>query len=185
VIDWGDGTTSRASNRLRLNGTGDFSGSHSYASAGIRTVTVSVFDAHGAGNSATLTLRVVGGSPCARVRGAGRLPHSRHSRFYLAASCGSARAVGTVRLRLAGSGQYASTRLTLLRGRGRAATLAGVGRWRYAGTRVWHPRYRYVMSVRDRRIGRDRMNVSVYNPAGVRILHRRGRIAGGYISVRR
>ena len=182
VINWGDGSTSRAATRLRLNGTGAFSGSHSYASPGNRTVTVSVFDSHGAGDSAALPLQVVGGSRCATVNGAGRLPRSRHSRFALSAHCGTPRAVGVVRLRVPGRGRYVSTHLTLLRGRGHAATLAGNGRWRAAGQRRAHSGYRYVITVQDRR--RDRMRVTVVSPAGVRVLQMRGRIAGGHITVR-
>jgi hypothetical protein len=182
VIDWGDGNTSRAATRLRLDGTGDFSASHSYASAGTRTVTVSVFDSHGLGDSTSFPLQVVGGSRCTTVKGAGRLPRNRHSRFALSAHCGASRAVGFVRLRVPGHGKYVSTRLTLLRGRGHAATMAGNGRWRAAGQRRAHPGYRYVITVQDRR--RDRMRVTVLSPTGARVLQMRGRIAGGHITVR-
>jgi hypothetical protein len=182
VINWGDGTTSRAATRLRLDGTGAFSGSHSYTRPGNRTVTVSVFDSHGLSDTASLPLQVVGGSRCATVNGAGRLPRSRHSRFALSARCGTPHSVGAVRLRVPGRGRYVSTHLTLLRGRGHAATLAGNGRWRAAGQRRAHSGYRYVITVQDRR--RDRMRVTVVSPAGVRVLQMRGRIAGGHITVR-
>lgn len=183
VIDWGDGSSSRAPTRMRLNGTGAFSGSHSYARGGHRRVTVTVFDSHGTSDSVTRALQVVGGASCPTVNGAGRLPRHRNSAFLVRGRCGSKGPAGVVRLRLPGVGQLSSRHLTLLRRQGHAATLAGTGRFR--STAGSGPGYGYVVSVLDRRTGRDKMNVVVRTPGGAVVLHARGRIAGGNITVRR
>lgn len=181
VISWGDGTTSRAPTRELLNGTGSFSGSHSYQRPGHHKVTVTVFDSHGGSDHRSHALQVVGGS-CMKVNGAGRLPGHRSSHFFLAAHCVRGGAVGAVRLRVPGSGRFVATRLTLLRGHGHAATLAGVGRWQSAGSSG--KGYGFVISVKDRG-GRDKMTVSVRTPRGALVLHARGAIAGGNVTVHR
>lgn len=184
VIRWGDGKTSRAPTRERRNGSGEISGTHSYAHAGIRTVTVSILDSHGARDHATRMLKVLTGAPCPRVTGGGRLPGHRYSHFSLWGHCGSSGALGAERLWLPGSGQFASTSLTLLRGHDRNATMSGTGRWRPAFAHTWQPGYRYKTSMLDRGARHDWIRVSVRTPAGDSVLHVVGTLVAGGIVIR-
>lgn len=192
TIAWGDGETSSASNTetQQNGGTGFITGQHSYANPGSYTITLTVFDSHtGSQDSATTSISVVAGQPCARVSGKGRLPHHRRgSSFSFSANCGSAGPVGRVALALARHGRFRSGQVTLLRGSGNRATFSGTGKWQQAGRRVWHRGYSYLITAvdngRNTRRRHDKLNVVVRKPSGTVVLRARGAIAGGNITVR-
>ena len=192
VIAWGDGSTSSgpAPETQQNGGSGTVTGSHSYATAGNKTITVTVFEGHpGSTDTATVGITVVGGRTCPRVSGKGRLPHHRRSYFSIWAHCGTSGAVGAARIRLPRHGRLAATRVTLLRGKGHSATFAGTGKWQRWGKRRWSRGYKYVISVVDKgrntRTRHDWMRVVVRKPNGTLVMRVKGPIAGGNIIVRR
>lgn len=192
VINWGDGNTSTgAAPETQANGgSGTVTGSHSYATAGNKTISVTVSEGHaGSTDTATVGITVVGGRTCPQVSGKGRLPHHRRSYFSIWARCGSSGAVGGAIIRLPRHGRLAATRVTLLRGKGHSATFAGTGKWQRWGKRRWSRGYKYVISVVDKgrntRTRHDWMRVVVRKPNGTLVMRVKGPIAGGNIIVRR
>lgn len=186
TIAWGDGGTSSAANTEKQTGIGYITGSHSYAAAGDYTITLTVHDSHtGSLDTATTSVKVVSGTPCARVSGKGRLPHHKHgSSFSFTANCGSSGAVGKTSLWLARHGTLRSGNVALLRGSGRSATWSGTGKWQRSGKRAWAKGYRYVISATDNGRRHDWLNVTVRKPTGQVVLHAKGRIPRGNITVR-
>jgi PKD repeat protein len=188
VIAWGDGETSSGSapETQQNGGSGTVTGSHSYAAAGSYTITLTVSENHpGSMDTASTSISVVAGQPCARVSGKGRLPHHRRgSGFSFSVACGSAGPVGRTSVWLARHGTLRSRSVSLLRGSGRTATWSGTGKWQRSGRKAWVKGYRYVIKATDNGRRRDWMNVTVRKPTGVVVLHARGRIPRGYITVR-
>lgn len=187
VVNWGDGgQTARTPAPEKQDGTGSFSTSHSYGSPGNYTITTTVFDSHsGSQDSKTTSISVVAGQPCARVNGKGRLPHHRRgSGFSFSVACGSAGPVGKTSVWLARHGTLRSGSVSLLRGSGRTATWSGTGKWQRSGRKAWAKGYRYVIKATDKGRRRDWMNVTVRKPTGVVVLHARGVIPRGNITVR-
>lgn len=186
TIAWGDGGTSSAANTEKQTGVGYITGSHSYAAAGDYTITLTVHDSHtGSMGTATTSVKVVSGTPCARVTGKGRLPHhKRGSSFSFSASCGSSGPVGKTSIWLARHGTLHSGNVALLRGSGRSATWSGTGKWQRAGKRAWAKGYHYVISATDNGRRHDWLNVTVRKPTGTVVLHAKGRIPRGNITVR-
>jgi hypothetical protein len=192
VINWGDGNTSSGSapETQANGGSGTVTGSHSYATAGNKTISVTVSEGHaGSTDTATVGITVVGGRTCPQVSGKGRLPHHRRSYFSIWARCGSSGAVGGAIIRLPRHGRLAASRVTLLRGKGSSATFAGTGKWQRWGKRRWSRGYKYVISVVDKgrntRTRHDWMRVVVRRPNGTLVMRVKGPIAGGNIIVRR
>ena len=172
-IDWGDGTTT----------AGSCTGSHTYGTLGVPSITVTATDDDGAIGSASIGIVVADSET--KVTGGGFIVDGQRISFgFVAARSPTGVLRGQIQIRGTGRDRFHGGTVSTLTVSGSSATWSGTGRWN--GT----DGYTFSVSVTDNRNGggrgtADTIVIRVTDAAGNVVLSGSGALRGGNITVHR